>query len=117
MKKKKWLLLVDRQFRDGFRRLPDERFVYYDTSDGSLRCAASLLSQPHLMQESYTVSYLPETGTILTITDAKGNLRTAGTADELPVPEGCWMYGDLSAGHIAMALSMGAKNYKESKGR
>ena len=90
------LLLVERQLRDGFRQLPDERFVYYDGSDCSFRCAASLLSQPNLMQESYKVAYLPETGTILTITDAEGNLRTAGESVELPTPEGCWMYGDLA---------------------
>lgn len=90
------LLLVERQLRDGFRQLPDERFVYYDGSDCSFRCAAPLLSQTNLMQESYKVAYLPETGTILTITDAKGNLRTGGESVELPTPEGCWMYGDLA---------------------
>lgn len=90
------LLLVERQLRDGFRQLPDERFVYYDGSDCSFRCAAPLLSQTNLMQESYKVAYLPETGTILTITDAKGNLRTGGESVELPTPEGGWMYGDLA---------------------
>lgn len=90
------LLLVDRQLLDGYRQLPDDRFVYYDASDCSLRCAESLLSQPHLMQESYTVAYLPETGTILTITDAEGNLRTAGKHVKIRAPRGCWMYGDLA---------------------
>lgn len=90
------LLLTDRQLRDGIRQLPDERFVYYDGSDCSFRCAASLLSQTNLMQSSYTVAYLPETGTILTITDAAGNLRTAGADVELHAPLGYWMYGDLA---------------------
>ena len=90
------LLLTDRQLRDGVRQLPDERFVYYDASDDSFRCAASLLSQTNLMQPSYTVTYLPQTGTILTITDAEGNLRTAGADVPLDTPQGCWMYGDLA---------------------
>ena len=90
------LLLTDRQLRDGVRQLPDERFVYYDASDHSFRCAASLLSQTNLMQPSYTVTYLPETGTILTITDAEGNLRTAGADVEFHAPLGYWMYGDLA---------------------
>lgn len=90
------LLLTDRQLRDGVRQLPDDRFVYYDGSDCSFRCAVSLLSQTNLMQPSYTVAYLPETGTILTITDAAGNLRTAGADVVLQAPQGCWMYGDLA---------------------
>lgn len=90
------LLLVDRQLRDGIRQLPDERFVYYDASEYSFRCAVSLLSQPNLVQPYYTVAYLPETGTILTITDAAGNLRTAGADAVLQAPQGCWMYGDLA---------------------
>lgn len=90
------LLLTDRQLRDGIRRLPDERFVYYDASDDSFRCAASLLSETNLMQPYYTVEYLPQTGTILTITDAEGNVRTAGTDVAIYRPQGCWMYGDLA---------------------
>lgn len=90
------LLLTDRQLRDGVRQLPDARFVYYDGSDCSFRCAVSLLSQTNLMQPSYTVTYLPETGTILTITDAAGNLRTAGSDVELHAPLGYWLYGDLT---------------------
>lgn len=90
------MLLVERQLRNGGRALPDKRFVYYDTAEDSLRCAVTLLSETQLMQTSYTVTYLPETGTILTITDAAGNLRTAGEKLELPTPEGCWMYGDLA---------------------
>lgn len=90
------LLLTDRQLRDGVRLFPDERFVYYDATDDSFRCAASLLSETNLMQPSYTVAYLPQTGTILTITDAEGNLRTAGADVALDTPEGCWMYGDLA---------------------
>lgn len=90
------LLLVERQLRNGARAVPDERFVYYDSAENSLRCAATLLSQTQLMQASYTVTYLPGTGTILTITDADGNLRTAGAEMELPTPEGCWLYGDLA---------------------
>lgn len=89
------LLLVDRQLRDGFRQVPDERFIYYDGSDCSLRCAASLMPQPHLMQDSYSVTYLPETGTILTITDKDGNLRTGRENAEFDAPQGCWMYYDL----------------------
>lgn len=57
---------------------------------------ASLLSQTNLMRPSYTVTYLPQTGTILTITDAEGNLRTAGADAPLDTPQGCWMYGDLA---------------------
>lgn len=90
------LLLTDRQLRDGVKQLPDERFVYYDASDHSFRCAVSLLSQTNLMQPSYTVAYLPETETILTITDAAGNLRTAGADVALHAPLGYWMYGDLA---------------------
>ncbi|MGO5094945.1 hypothetical protein ACTQ34_03825 [Agathobaculum sp. LCP25S3_E8] len=90
------LQLVDRQLRDGVRVVPDERFVYYDSAEDSLRCAVTLLSQTQLMQESYTVTYLPETGTILTITDAAGNLRTGGAEAELSAPTGCWLYGDLA---------------------
>ena len=89
------LLLTDRQLRDGIRQLPDARFVYYDGSDCSFRCAVSLLSQTNLMQPSYTVTYLPETGTILSITDDAGNLRTAGQDVALHAPQGCWLYGDL----------------------
>lgn len=91
------LLLADRQLRDGIRKLPDERFVYYDGSDCSFRCAATLLSETNLMQPSYTVAYLPETGTILSITDAAGNLRTAGEAVAIQTPQGCWLYGDGGA--------------------
>lgn len=90
------LLLVDRQMRDGVRAVPDERFVYYDSAEDSLRCAVTLLSQTQLMQESYTVTYLPETGTILTITDAAGNVRTAGAEAEISAPPGYWLYGDLA---------------------
>lgn len=90
------LLLVERPVRNGAKQIPDERFVYYDSGEGSLQCAVSLISQTQLMQPSYTVTYLPETGTILSITDADGNLRTAGAELELPTPEGCWMYGDLA---------------------
>lgn len=87
---------VERQLRNGVREVPDARFVYYDSAENSLRCAVSLISQTQLMQESYTVAYLPETGTIVSITDADGNLRTAGSDVELPTPPGCWMYGDLA---------------------
>lgn len=91
------LLLVERQLRRGARELPDERFVYYDTAGGgSLRCAAALLSYTQLNQLSYTVTYLPETGTILTITDGEGNERTSGMEVDLTPPGGCWMYGDLA---------------------
>jgi len=90
------MLLVERQLRNGARAVPDERFVYYDVTGDSFRCAATLLAQTQLMQSSYTVTYLPETGTILTITDAAGNVRTNGAEEELPVPEGCWLYGDLA---------------------
>lgn len=38
----------------------------------------------------------PGSRAIFTITDAEGNLRTAGESVELPAPEGCWMYGDLA---------------------
>ncbi len=89
------LLQVERQLRKGARALPDERFVYYDIAGGgSLRCAAALLAYTQLTQPSYTVTYLPETGTILTITDSAGNERTAGVEPDLTPPEGCWMYGD-----------------------
>ena len=90
------LLLVERQLRNGARAVPDERFVYYDSAEDSLRCAVSLLSQTQLTQLSYTVTYLPETGTILTITDAAGNVRTSGMEPDLTAAEGCWMYGDLA---------------------
>lgn len=89
------LLLVERQLRKGARALADERFVYYDSAEDSLRCAVTLLSETQLMQLSYTVTYLPETGTILTITDSAGNVRTSGMELDLTAPEGCWMYGDL----------------------
>ena len=69
---------------------------YYDSAGGSLRCAVTLLSLTQLTQLSYTVTYLPETGTILTITDAAGNVRTSGMEPDLTAPEGCWMYGDLA---------------------
>ena len=90
------MLLVERQLRNGARAVPDERFVYYDVTGDSFRCAVTLLAQTQLMQSSYTVTYLPETGTILTITDAAGNVRTNGAEEELPIQEGCWMYGDLA---------------------
>ena len=90
------MLLVERQLRNGARAVPDERFVYYDVTGDSFRCAVTLLAQTQLMQSSYTVTYLPETGTILTITDAAGNVRTNGMEEALPVPEGCWLYGDLA---------------------
>ena len=90
------LLLVERQLHKGTRAVPDDRFVYYDSAGDSLRCAATLLSQTQLTQLSYTVTYLPETGTILTITDAAGNVRTSGMEPDLTAPEGCWMYGDLA---------------------
>lgn len=87
---------VERPVRDGVKQIPDERFVYYQSETGSLRCAVSLLPQPMLMQPSYTALYLPETGTVLSITDSAGNLRTGGAELEIPTPEGCWMYGDLA---------------------
>ena len=90
------LLLVERQLRKGARAIPDDRFVYYDSAGDSFRCAATLLSQTQLTQLSYTVTYLPETGTILTITDAAGAVRTSGMELDLAPPEGCWMYGDLA---------------------
>ena len=90
------MLLVERQLRKGARALPDERFVYYDSAENSLRCAATLLSQIQLTQLSYTVTYLPETGTVLSIMDAAGNVRTSGMEPDLTAPEGCWMYGDLA---------------------
>lgn len=86
---------VERQMRNGIRMVPDNRFVYYDSAEESLRCAVTLLYETDLMQPSYTVTYLPETGTILTITDAEGTLRTTGADVPLPVPSGCWLYGDL----------------------
>ena len=90
------LILVERQLRKGARAVPDDRFVYYDSAGDSLRCAVTLLSQTQLTQLSYTVTYLPETGTILTITDAAGNVRTSGMEPDLTATEGCWMYGDLA---------------------
>ena len=53
-----------------------------------------MLAYTQLTQPSYTVTYLPETGTILTITDSAGNERTAGVEPDLTPPKGCWMYGD-----------------------
>ena len=90
------LLQVERQLRNGARAVPDERFVYYDAAEDSFRCAATLLAHTQLNQLSYTVTYLPETGTILTITDAAGNERTAGVEPDLTPRSGYWMYGDLA---------------------
>lgn len=91
------LLLVDRPVRNGAKQVPDERYVYYHSAtEGDLQCAATLITQTQLMQPSYRVEYLPETGTILSITDEAGVLRTGGEGVELPTPDGCWMYGDLA---------------------
>lgn len=87
---------VERQLRNGLREVPDGRFVYYDSTENSLRCAVSLLAEPRLMQETYTVAYLPETGTIVSITDADGVLRTTGEEIAFSTPPGYWMYGDLA---------------------
>lgn len=91
------LLLVDRPVRDGAKQIPDERYVYYHSAtEGDLQCAAPLIAQTQLMQPTYRVEYLPETGTILSITDESGVLRTGGEAKELFPPPGCWLYGDLA---------------------
>jgi hypothetical protein len=90
------LLLVDRPVRDGAKQIPDERYVYYHSAtEGDLQCAVTLITETQLMQPSYRVEYLPETGTILTITDMAGVLRTGGEDLELSTPAGCWLYGDL----------------------
>ncbi len=91
------LLLVERPVRDGAKQIPDERYVYYHSAtEGDLQCAATLILETQLMQPSYRVEYLPETGTILSITDEAGVLRTGGEAEELFPPPGCWLYGDLA---------------------
>lgn len=91
------LLLVDRPVRDGAKQIPDERYVYYrSATEGDLQCAVTLIAEKQLMQPSYRVEYLPETGTILSITDMAGRLRTGGEGMELPTPVGCWLYGDLA---------------------
>lgn len=91
------LLLVDRPVRDGAKQIPDERYVYYHSAtEGDLQCAVTLIAEKQLMQPSYRVEYLPETGTILSITDMAGRLRTGGEGMELPTPVGCWLYGDLA---------------------
>ena len=87
---------VERPTRNGAKQIPDNRFVYYDSEDGSLRCAVTLIPQTELMQLTYTVTYLPETGTILSIVDADGNLRTGGAEIDIQIPQGCWLYGDLA---------------------
>ena len=91
------LLLVDRPVRNGAKQIPDERYVYYHSATvGDLQCAVTLIAEPQLMQRGYQVEYLPETGTILSITDEAGILRTSGEGMELPTPVGCWLYGDLA---------------------
>lgn len=91
------LLLVDRPVRDGAKQIPDERYVYYRSATaGDPQCAVTLIAQTQLMQPSYRVEYLPETGTILSITDMAGRLRTGGKDMELAAPAGCWLYGDLA---------------------
>ncbi len=91
------LLLVDRPVRNGAKQIPDERYVYYrSATEGDLQCAATMIVETQLMQPSYRVEYLPETGTILSITDEAGVLRTGGKAEALFPPPGCWLYGDLA---------------------
>ncbi len=91
------LLLVERPVRDGAKQIPDERYIYYHSAtEGDFQCAAPLIAQTQLMQPSYRVEYLPETGTILSISDEAGVLRTGGEAEELFPPPGCWLYGDLA---------------------
>lgn len=91
------LLLVDRPVRNGAKQIPDERYVYYrSATEGDLQCAAVMIAETQLMQPSYRVEYLPETGTILSITDGTGVLRTGGEDMELTAPAGCWLYGDLA---------------------
>lgn len=89
------LALAEAPLRNGERQIPDSRFVYYDAGRGSLRCDAALAPRTELMQPAYTVAYLPETGTVLSVTDGAGNLRTGEQQPELTPPEGCWLYGDL----------------------
>ena len=57
----------------------------------------TLISQPQLTQRSYTVRCLPETGAVLSITDAEGRSRTEGAGILLTAPEGYGLYGDLPA--------------------
>ena len=55
-----------------------EYMYYHSATEGDLQCAVTLIAEKQLMQPSYRVEYLPETGTILSITDMAGRLRTGG---------------------------------------
>ncbi len=88
---------VDRPVVDGAKRVPDPYYVYYKGEESAyFRCARDLLSETQLMQEAYTVTYLPNSITVLSITDGEGVVRTEGAQIELPVPEHHWRYGDLA---------------------
>ena len=115
------MLLVDRPVRDGAKQIPDERYVYYrSATEGDLQCAVTLIAEKQLMQP---LEYLPETGTILSITDMAGVLRTGGEEMALPTPAGCWLYGDLAVlicdevGCGVTPLDRGDREWREQVGR
>ena len=58
--------------------LSNRRLIQLQHLEGDLQCAVTLIAEKQLMQPSYRVEYLPETGTILSITDMAGRLRTGG---------------------------------------
>lgn len=101
------LLRISRPVRDGILRVPDSRFYYYKSRDTYFRCVASMLPQPDFMQPFYEIEYLPNSGTIISITDSNGNLRTGNPAVSIPVAEGQWLYGDL-----AIPICSRAKGYE-----
>lgn len=87
---------VERPVVDGYKQVPNDHYVYYQGENSTyFRCNKKLLSETNLMQEAYTVTYLPNSITILSITDGEGVVRTQGAKVELEVPEHCWKYGDL----------------------
>lgn len=89
------LMQVDAPVVDGVKRIPDDYYVYYQGEERYFRCAQSLLTEKNLMQEAYTVSYLPNSITILSITDQAGLVRTDHAEVKLSAPEHSWLYGDL----------------------
>lgn len=83
------LLLVDRPVRDGAKQIPDKRYVYYRSATaGDLQCAVTLIAQTQLMQPSYRVEYLPETGTTSPSPTWLGSCARAGRiwSSDLPYP-------------------------------
>ncbi|MDR1192844.1 MAG: hypothetical protein LBK98_01550 [Peptococcaceae bacterium] len=80
----------------GYAMIPDGEFYYFTSDAGTLRCLRNTLAFDRLARPAYRVEYLPNTYTVVSITNDDGVLLTGPDVTlDLRPPGGTWLYGDL----------------------